>query len=192
EPLITALKDEDKDIRYMAARALEEIGSFAVEPLIAELSNSQSQVRVCATETLGKIGHPKAIEPLIATLKDENEDETVREYAVYALERIGKPAAEALIKALRDLKDPHAIAPLTAALFYQEQEVRDVAVEIVTNMSSFYSSYGEFKSMLERDYKKVPQSKGITLEYLRKKYWRKKGDSYIRFTQTTLNDFFDE
>jgi len=191
-PLIDALKDEDKDIRYMAARALESIGTYAVEPLIAELGNNRSRVRVCAAETLGKIGHPKAIEPLIATLKDCNEEETVREYAVYALERIGEPAAKALIKALRELDDPHAIAPLTAALFYEEQEVRDAAVEIVTNMSSYFSSYGEFKSILERDHKKVPKSKGITLEYLRKKYWRKKGDSYLRFTQTTLNEFFED
>ena len=191
-PFINAMKDEDKDIRYMAARALESIGSYAVEPLIAELGNNRSKVRVCAAETLGKIGHPKAIEPLIATLKDSNEEETVREYAVYALERIGKPAVKALINALKELDDPHAIAPLTAALFYEEQEVRDTAVEIVTNMSSYFSSYGEFKSILERDHKKVPKSKGITLEYLRKKYWRKKGNSYLRFTQTTLNEFFEE
>ncbi|MBY9002188.1 MAG: HEAT repeat domain-containing protein [Candidatus Heimdallarchaeota archaeon] len=191
EPLIDAFKDEDKDVRYMAARFLEELGTNAVEPLIAELSNIQSTVRVCAVETLGKIADPKAITPLINTLKDEKEDALVREYAVYALERIGKPAVKTLITALKELKDPNALAPLKAALFYNQKDVRQTATEITSDLQDFYFTYKDVKSILKRDYKKVPQSKDITYEYLRDKYSRKKGDKYLKFTQTTLKEFWE-
>ena len=190
EPLIDAFKDEDKDVRYMAARFLEELGSYAVEPLIAELGNFQSTVRVCAVETLGKIGDPKAITSLINTLKDKKEDTLVREYAVYALERIGKPAVKTLITALKELDDPNAIAPLKAALFYNQKDVRQVANEIATDLQDCYFTYKDVKSILTRDHKKVPQSKGITSQYLRDKYSRKKGDKYLKFTQTTLSEFY--
>ncbi|MCK4895512.1 MAG: HEAT repeat domain-containing protein [Candidatus Heimdallarchaeota archaeon] len=192
EPLIDAFKDEDKDVRYLAARFLEEIGSYAVEPLIAELGNFQSTVRVCAVETLGKIGDSKAIHPLINTLKDKKEDALVREYAVYALERIGKPAVKTLITALKELDDPNAIAPLKAALFYNQKDVRQIASEIASDLQDCYFTYKDVKSILKRDHKKVPQSKGITSEYLREKYSRKKGDKYLRFTQTTLTEFYKD
>ena len=192
EPLIAAFKDEDKDVRYMAARFLEELGTYAVDPLIAELGNHQSNVRICAAETLGKIGDPRAIEPLIATLKDKGEDELVREYAVYALERIGKPAVKILIAALKELKDPNAIAPLRAALFYNQKEVRKAAIEITNSLQDDFFSYNDVKSILVRDHKNIPQSKEITAEYLKSKYWRKKGEKYFKFTQTTLNEFFEE
>ena len=188
-PLIDALKDEDKDIRYMAAKALEEIGYQAVDPLISVLGNNLSKVRICAAETLGKIGNPKAIEPLIATLKDEEEEEIVREYAVYALERIGKPAVKALIEALRNLKDPNAIAPLAAALYYNEQEVRQTAVELVSNLSSLYSTYNDVKSILKRDYNDIPKACDLIYRGSIQSKWGKKSKSKKRFTQKYLTDY---
>lgn len=190
EPLIDALKDEDKDIRYMAARTLEEIGNQAVEPLISVLGNNQSKVRVCAAETLGKIGDPKAIEPLIATLKDEEEEEIVREYAVYALERIGKPAVKSLIEALRNLKDPNAIAPLAAALYYNELEVRQTAVELVSSLSSLYSTYNDVKSILKRDYNDIPKASDLIYNNSIQSKWVKKSKSTKKFTQKSLTDYF--
>ncbi len=187
EPLIDTLKDEDKDVRYIAAQALEEIGYKAVDPLIIELGNNQSTVRLCAAETLGKIGSSKAIEPLIATLKDEKEDEIVREYAVYALERIGKPAAKALIKALKDLRDPSAIAPLSAALFYEEQEVRETAVQLVSSYSNIYMTYGEIKSILRKDHSKIPNASSYLIDI--KLLKNLKGPNKKRYTQKTLSDF---
>lgn len=187
EPLIDTLKDEDKDIRYMASQALEEIGYQAVDPLIIELGNNRSRVRICATETLGKIGSPKAIEPLIATLKDEKEDVIVREYAVYALERIGKPAAKALIRALKDLRDPSAIVPLSAALFYEEKEVRETAVQLVSNYSDIYMSYGGIKSILRKDHSKIPNASSYLVDINQLKDL--KGPNKKRYTQKTLVDF---
>jgi HEAT repeat protein len=189
-PLIDALKDEDKDIRFMAAKALEEIGNQAVEPLISVLGNNQSKVRVCAAETLGKIGNPKAIEPLIATLKDKEEEEIVREYAVYALERIGKPAVKSLVQALRDLKDPSAIAPLAAALYYNEQEVRQIAVELVSSLSSLYSTYNDVRSILERDHNNIPKATDSIYDASVRSKLINKTQSKRRFTQRSLTDFF--
>ena len=185
DPLIVAMKDEDKDIRFAASCALRKFGNKAVPSLVAELSNSRSKVRVCAVETLGKIGNPSAIEPLIATLKDEQEDEMVREYAVYALEKIGKPAVKSLIVALRDLKDPFAIGPLIAALHYNQPEVRATASEIVENIGYSYQGYGEVKSIIKKDLKGIPSTpekeKGVE--------WVKKGDTYKKFIQKQMTDF---
>ncbi|MBU0599172.1 HEAT repeat domain-containing protein [bacterium] len=79
EPLIAALKGgEDPCVRWNAARALEKIGTPAVEPLIAALKDEDSSVRVNAEFSLGRIGTPAA-EPLIAALKDK--DPIVQHYA---------------------------------------------------------------------------------------------------------------
>ena len=185
DPLITAMKDEDKDIRYAASSALKKFGNKAVPPLIAELSNSQSRVRVCAVETLGKIGNPSAIEPLIATLKDEEEDEIVREYAVYALEKIGKPAVKSLLTALRDLNDPFAIGPLTAALHYNEPEIRAAASEVFESIGYSYQGCGEVKSIIKRDLLNIPSTpekeKGVE--------WVKRGETYTKYVQKQMTDF---
>jgi HEAT repeat protein len=48
------------------------IGALAVEPLITALKNSDYEVRRDAAEVLGDIGDPRAVEPLIIALKDSN------------------------------------------------------------------------------------------------------------------------
>jgi len=53
EPLIAALKDEDVNVRWPAARALGEIKDpRAVEPLIAALKDEELHVRWAAAEAL--------------------------------------------------------------------------------------------------------------------------------------------
>jgi len=68
EPLIAALKD--KNVRQAAASALVQIGAPAVEPLIAALMDENSSLRWIAARALGQIGDGRAVEPLIAALKD--------------------------------------------------------------------------------------------------------------------------
>ncbi|MEX2720691.1 MAG: HEAT repeat domain-containing protein, partial [Candidatus Wukongarchaeota archaeon] len=126
EPLTQSLKDGDKDVRRNSTRALGKIGEPAVEPLMMALKDKDVDVRKRAAETLGEIGDARAVEPLTQALKDEDGD--VRWNAVGALDklgwkpeddiekalyliakeewdklvRLGEPAVEPLIQALKD------------------------------------------------------------------------------------------
>jgi HEAT repeat protein len=111
EPLIAALRDEDWRVREVAASALGKIGDErAVKPLIIALGDKDEaaskfglffedipqtavffevkdwRVRAAAASALGKIGDKRAVEPLIAALRDEYR--CVREAAACALEKI--------------------------------------------------------------------------------------------------------
>ena len=141
EPLIKAfgdensLGDENETVFECTANALGRIGELVVEPLIKALGDENETVRLGAVFVLGKLGDPRAVEPLIGrTLGDENEkvrmcaaillaeigdedvvkllikalrdeNETVLGCAVNALGQIGEPAVEPLIKALVDGDD---------------------------------------------------------------------------------------
>ncbi len=125
EPLIVALKDSAKDVRQATAEALGQLGAPGVESLIAALKDSDQDVRQRAAKVLDALGwqpdrneawatywiaEPQwdqcvaigapAVEPLIATLKDSDED--VRKNAAKALGRLGAPTAEPPIAALKD------------------------------------------------------------------------------------------
>jgi len=100
--LITALKDEDSDVRRKAAEVMDEIGDArVVEPLIQALKDEDGSVRSNAAFALGEIGDKRAVEPLIQTLGDENN--TIRRRAAEALGKIGdERAVEPLTNALED------------------------------------------------------------------------------------------
>lgn len=185
-PLIQVLQAEDKDVRYLAAKALEKIGKLAVQPLIDELGNNNSSIRICAVETLGKIGDSQAVISLISTLMDDKEDEIIREYAVYALENIGKPALKPLISVLKDLNDSGAVAPLMAAAHYNNENVRSKAID---SLEKAGVSYYHIKpnSNIEQTNGKIPQVRSNNSN----------DDIEIRdgnkhFRQLFLTDFFKE
>ena len=83
------LKDSDWDRRKVAAGALVQIGRASVELLIATLQLKDSDWNVCgrAADALGKIGDARAVEPLVAALKDKSS--YVRKAAAEALDAIG-------------------------------------------------------------------------------------------------------
>ncbi|MFW6172403.1 MAG: HEAT repeat domain-containing protein [Elusimicrobiota bacterium] len=105
EPLIEALKDEDKDVRREAAKALKKIGSKrAVEPLIKALKDDDKLVRCEAADALGSIKDNQAIEPLIEGF-DEDKRTLVRLHFFNALIKIGgEEAIEASIELVKNLK----------------------------------------------------------------------------------------
>ena len=82
DPLIEALKDEDKYVRKNAAEALGKIGDRrAMEPLIEALGDKDWFVQEKAAAALGKIGDKRAVDPLlrfIRDLKHEHFRETAR------------------------------------------------------------------------------------------------------------------
>ncbi len=105
--LIKALRDEEWCNRCNVAEALGEVGpkaATAIPALTRALQHDDnSLVQSNAAEALGKIGNPKAISILITAL--DNEDDSVRWSAVYALEAFGheaKAAVPALIRAVKN------------------------------------------------------------------------------------------
>jgi HEAT repeat protein len=104
EPVIKLL---DKENLYGSAmEVLGKIGGAAVVPLLATLNNKKANsfVPERAVLVLGKIRDTRAVEHLIATLKDTNH--LLRRYAAESLGLIGDTrAVEPLIAALSDESD---------------------------------------------------------------------------------------
>lgn len=85
-----------------AAKALGRIGNErAVEPLIRALNHGNENVRECAAKVLWDIKDLRAIEPLIQALKLDPYNWRVERNAVDTLRKIGEPAVEPLIRALK-------------------------------------------------------------------------------------------
>ncbi len=120
-----------------------------VDGLIKSLQYKKNcSVRRDAAKALGSIKDTRAVEPLVAALKDEDED--VREYAAEALKSIGDTrAVEPLITALQDksfyvrrdaakalgsIKDTRAVEPLVAALKDEDEDVREYAAEALKSI----------------------------------------------------------
>jgi HEAT repeat protein len=100
EPLINALVR----VGYMpkaAEEALVNLGSLAVEPLIASLKDRRAGVPSAGAEVLGMLGDARAVEPLIALLN--HQDYHARFAAAEALGKLGdERAVEPLIAMLKD------------------------------------------------------------------------------------------
>lgn len=99
EPLITALSEEDQELRQVVIRTLVRIDKPAVEPLIAALRSYAT--RKGALEALQKISGlavTRAVGRLLADI--EGADDQVRGEAIEALAEIGEPAVEMLITSL--------------------------------------------------------------------------------------------
>lgn len=101
EPLMAALEDGEEYVRRASAKALGALrDDRAVEPLIKVLDeDGEDSVRLAAAWALGEIGDPRAVYPLIDAFRDKSPD--VRFNAVWALERIGRPAVGPLVETLR-------------------------------------------------------------------------------------------
>jgi HEAT repeat protein len=100
--LIEDLKDDDEFVQEEACGILEMRADESFKYLIEALNNkaSHKQVKICSAKILGAIGNDKAIDPLIATLKDNNK--LVRREASTALTNIGNKSVDPLINILND------------------------------------------------------------------------------------------
>ena len=112
--------------------------------LIQQLEDENPHTRMQAADALGQIKDVRAIEPLIAVLKDENSSGRTQALAAGALVSIGTPAVDPLIAALKDkdslvreraadalgqIKDVRAVEPLIAALKDKDSLVRERAAD---------------------------------------------------------------
>ena len=139
EPLAELLDDDTFSVRYAAVRALGQIGGSKAAALLAG-ALVDSDLRIPIAYALAALGDRRAVEPLIALLRDEHKD--VRRSAADALGALGDlQAVKPLIALLRDedvreaaaeaiiaLGDPSAVEPLFA-LFQDEDEDEDVRGE---------------------------------------------------------------
>ena len=104
---------------------------------LQNLSHKDAKIRGEAAWALGKSGDTRAVGPLVQALKDG--DRNVREWAVLALAKMGRPATEELIFALKReselvrwqaaaalglINDSAAVEPLIKALFSPSNETR--------------------------------------------------------------------
>jgi len=136
-PLITALRDDEWNVREAAEDALAMIGSPAVEPLIKALR--EYQTRRYVIKVLGRIKDERVLDPLFVQLRNEE----FKDDATAALVEVGLPAVERLTAVLND-KDrnvrkhavlalgaiglPEAVDLLIEATQDEEWEVRMAAV----------------------------------------------------------------
>ena len=100
--LIEDLKDDDEFIQTEACGILEMRADESFEYLIEALKNKKShkKIKICSARILGSIANEKAIDPLIATLKDRNK--LVRREASTALTHMGDKAIDPLVNCLNN------------------------------------------------------------------------------------------
>lgn len=102
ETLLPLLEDEDSEVRGQAAKVLGDLRyAPALQPMTRRALDSNSRVRFFACMALGKIGDPRALEPLLAVLRENaDEDAYLRHAAVMGLTGLGN--ADLLERAAKD------------------------------------------------------------------------------------------
>ena len=170
EAFALLLKDSRIDIQILGILILGIVGSRnAAELIIRTLNDSRYQYVGIAPLVL--VGAP-AVEPLIAALRDENED--VRERAAEALGQIGDArAVEPLIAALRDKNEDvrrraveglvrsgaRSVEPLIAALRDENEDVRRSVEHALAGIGA--DSVEPLIAALRDENKRVPWSAGL-------------------------------
>jgi HEAT repeat protein len=168
EPLISALKDENWQIRDGAAVVLGKIKNVrAVEPLIVTLKDKVSEVQKSVVSALGEIKDTRAVEPLIDILKNDATFYWVREKAAEVLGKIKDArAVEPLITALNDkdwqvrnsavealgkIKDTRAVKPLIGALNDENSLVRMSTAQVLDKINDARAVKPLIEAMKEKD-----------------------------------------
>ncbi len=87
----------------LAGPATGSEGKKSTEELLQNLTHKDAKIRGEAAWALGKMGEERAVDPLIKALQDNNRN--VREWAVLALVKIGRPSIEPLTAAMKSKND---------------------------------------------------------------------------------------
>jgi HEAT repeat protein len=159
EPLVAALKSENKFIRQAAVDILDRLGDTrAVDPLFFVLKeDGYWVVRREAAKTLGKLGDARVVGPLFAAREDP--DDATRLAAITALGVLGKPALDSLIvvvkepqkywdikqqaiKALGMIGDPVVVELLLDVLRDHDQYIRAEAAAALGRVSRSLTEAG--------------------------------------------------
>jgi HEAT repeat protein len=154
QSLIRALDDRNQWVRIVAAEALGHIGAQeATQALIFALNDDSIWVRRASVVALGQIGDEEAIPPLMNRLLDPPSSEwpeELRDTIAHAMHAIGEPAFQVLIHALDDTEpwvscaaaralgqigDPQAIAPLAELTKQKHSMVRSFATQALAKIA---------------------------------------------------------
>lgn len=148
EGLIQDVKDEDVEIRRLAAQRLADYGEESVPYLLSTLGDADWRVRKTSVESFLKIGGKRVIDALISSLSIQD-NAGARNSAIEALTRIGKEAVPSLINSfegahhdvrkfivdiLGEIGDRKAVPLLIEALKDTDDNVRASAVEHLGKM----------------------------------------------------------
>jgi HEAT repeat protein len=148
--LCDALADEEWAVCREVSGALVDKGGSAVEPLIALLTDSNTQVREQASWCLARISDSRAVEPLIRALRDESwivRRNTLEGLTDFASERLIEPISPLIdddkrdvrtsaIETLRRIGSEQAIEPLSRALDDASPNNRKLAVETLRELKA--------------------------------------------------------
>ncbi|MDJ0718377.1 MAG: HEAT repeat domain-containing protein [Prochloraceae cyanobacterium] len=139
--LIKTLEDPDKNVRMIAAKALEKIGSkAAINPLIKTLEDPDKDVRMSVAKALGQIRSKAAINPLIETLEDPDKDVRM-----------------SVAEALGQIRSKDAINPLIKVLKDTDKDVRKSAAEALKKVAAINACESErIRKILEKISSKAP------------------------------------
>lgn len=137
KPLALLLNDSDSKVRIAAAESLAKIGDRkALELLIQAMATEDATLKYRIAMALGGVGRP-ALEPLFEALAGSNRQ--LHLYAALALVKLGPVTLEgfikllnhpdastrgAVVRALGELGERRAVAPLIAALAEPDSYVR--------------------------------------------------------------------
>ena len=146
EPLLTALRDDDEQVRRNATTSLGQIWQI---PDLVALGDDNASTRQKAALALGKLEDKRALQPLFAALRDS--DKRVRKHAARVLRKLGEPADVSLVAMLQDenrrarrdaalalagVGGKLALDALTMALHDDKRYVRETALEALAKLGN--------------------------------------------------------
>lgn len=111
--------------------AIEKMGVAAVNPLIEALQDKEGTVRKFAANLLGKLGDPRAIEPLGMALYDLHHE--VGKVSAESLAQFGVPALDVLIEALSHPEMWIRIHSIAALSKIRDGRVTPILVEMLND-----------------------------------------------------------
>ncbi len=132
--LAAAFHDSERSVQTKAGRAIVEIGTPAVIPLILLLKDSEARIRKFAAERLGEIGDPRAVEALIPLSHDP--DEQIRYIVITALGKI----------------HPQPVMELCDMLQDQSRRTRCEVARVLGEIGSFDAVEALIAALRERDW----------------------------------------
>src|SRR5512142_2685270 len=111
--------------------AIERMGTNAVKPLIMTLQDKEGTVRKFAAILLGRLGDPRAIEPLSMALYDMHHEGG--KVSAEALTRFGASALEVLVEALRHPEMWIRIHAIEALAAIRDRRVAPILLEMLND-----------------------------------------------------------